>query len=212
MAVSAGAEPAPAADRSLAIGICRGYEQQVDRWTTESDGIFDRQRHRPQRRTVRRGRRFILQEWERGVLVKDGRIASIGDSLTVPRAEELVFDEPTTGAQDDIQRCTRIAKQMAPAPVKMIWSRETDMQPLADHGEHTYVGHDRLRDKIALITGASAYDQPLSGNAFGARHIGPKNLGYGDGAGVPADVGAVWDAGERGAPRERHQDLACLRQ
>src|ERR671919_1129783 len=27
-------------------------------------------------------------------------------------AEELVFDEPTTGAQDDIQRSTRIAKQM----------------------------------------------------------------------------------------------------
>jgi cell division protease FtsH len=27
-------------------------------------------------------------------------------------AEEIVFDEPTTGAQDDIQRCTRIAKSM----------------------------------------------------------------------------------------------------
>jgi cell division protease FtsH len=27
-------------------------------------------------------------------------------------AEEIVFNEPTTGAQDDIQRCTRIAKQM----------------------------------------------------------------------------------------------------
>jgi cell division protease FtsH len=27
-------------------------------------------------------------------------------------AEEIVFDEPTTGAQDDIQRCTRVAKQM----------------------------------------------------------------------------------------------------
>ena len=27
-------------------------------------------------------------------------------------AEEIVFDEPTTGTQDDIQRCTRIAKQM----------------------------------------------------------------------------------------------------
>ncbi len=27
-------------------------------------------------------------------------------------AEEVVFNEPTTGAQDDIQRCTRIAKQM----------------------------------------------------------------------------------------------------
>ncbi|HVF52123.1 MAG TPA: ATP-dependent zinc metalloprotease FtsH [Actinomycetota bacterium] len=27
-------------------------------------------------------------------------------------AEEIVFNEPTTGAQDDIQRCTRIARQM----------------------------------------------------------------------------------------------------
>jgi cell division protease FtsH len=27
-------------------------------------------------------------------------------------AEEIVFDEPTTGAQNDIQRCTKIAKQM----------------------------------------------------------------------------------------------------
>jgi cell division protease FtsH len=27
-------------------------------------------------------------------------------------AEEIVFDEPTTGAQDDIQRCTRIARSM----------------------------------------------------------------------------------------------------
>jgi len=34
--------------------------------------------------------------------------------------------------------------------------READMQPLADHGEHSYVGHDRLRDKVALITGADS--------------------------------------------------------
>ena len=34
--------------------------------------------------------------------------------------------------------------------------READMRPLADHGEHTYVGHDRLRDKVALITGADS--------------------------------------------------------
>jgi NAD(P)-dependent dehydrogenase (short-subunit alcohol dehydrogenase family) len=34
--------------------------------------------------------------------------------------------------------------------------READMQPLADHGEHTYVGHDRLRDQVALITGADS--------------------------------------------------------
>ena len=34
--------------------------------------------------------------------------------------------------------------------------READMQPLADHGEDTYVGHDRLKDKVALITGADS--------------------------------------------------------
>jgi NAD(P)-dependent dehydrogenase (short-subunit alcohol dehydrogenase family) len=34
--------------------------------------------------------------------------------------------------------------------------RDADMQPLADHGEHTYVGHNRLRDKVALITGADS--------------------------------------------------------
>src|SRR3954447_19744895 len=34
--------------------------------------------------------------------------------------------------------------------------RESDMQPLADHGEKTYVGHDRLKDRVALITGAGS--------------------------------------------------------
>jgi NAD(P)-dependent dehydrogenase (short-subunit alcohol dehydrogenase family) len=34
--------------------------------------------------------------------------------------------------------------------------RESDMQPLADHGEHTYVGQDRLKDKVALITGGDS--------------------------------------------------------
>jgi NAD(P)-dependent dehydrogenase (short-subunit alcohol dehydrogenase family) len=34
--------------------------------------------------------------------------------------------------------------------------READMQPLADHGEASYVGHGRLTDKVALITGADS--------------------------------------------------------
>src|SRR3954454_2698000 len=34
--------------------------------------------------------------------------------------------------------------------------READMQPLADHGEESYVGHGRLTDKVALITGADS--------------------------------------------------------
>src|ERR1044071_4196472 len=33
---------------------------------------------------------------------------------------------------------------------------EREMRPLADHGEETYVGHDRLRDRVALITGADS--------------------------------------------------------
>src|SRR4051812_9211588 len=34
--------------------------------------------------------------------------------------------------------------------------READMQPLADHGEESYVGHGKLKDKVALITGADS--------------------------------------------------------
>jgi len=34
--------------------------------------------------------------------------------------------------------------------------RESQMRPLADHGETSYVGHGRLTDKVALITGADS--------------------------------------------------------
>lgn len=34
--------------------------------------------------------------------------------------------------------------------------READMQPFADHGERSYVGHERLRDRVALITGGDS--------------------------------------------------------
>src|SRR5918995_2651778 len=34
--------------------------------------------------------------------------------------------------------------------------READMRPLADHGQESYVGHGRLKDKVALITGADS--------------------------------------------------------
>jgi NAD(P)-dependent dehydrogenase (short-subunit alcohol dehydrogenase family) len=33
---------------------------------------------------------------------------------------------------------------------------EDSMQPLADHGEKSYVGHGRLKDRVALITGADS--------------------------------------------------------
>ena len=34
--------------------------------------------------------------------------------------------------------------------------RERDMDPLADHGEESYVGHGRLTDRVALITGGDS--------------------------------------------------------
>jgi NAD(P)-dependent dehydrogenase (short-subunit alcohol dehydrogenase family) len=34
--------------------------------------------------------------------------------------------------------------------------REAEMRPLADHGEESYVGHGRLTDRVALITGADS--------------------------------------------------------
>jgi NAD(P)-dependent dehydrogenase (short-subunit alcohol dehydrogenase family) len=34
--------------------------------------------------------------------------------------------------------------------------RDSEMRPLADHGEESYVGHGRLKDRVALITGADS--------------------------------------------------------
>jgi NAD(P)-dependent dehydrogenase (short-subunit alcohol dehydrogenase family) len=34
--------------------------------------------------------------------------------------------------------------------------REDEMRPLADHGEDSYVGHGRLKDRVALVTGADS--------------------------------------------------------
>ena len=33
---------------------------------------------------------------------------------------------------------------------------ESEMQPRADHGEESYVGHGRLTDRVALITGGDS--------------------------------------------------------
>jgi hypothetical protein len=43
-----------------------------------------------------------------------------------------------------------------PAQEQQPLGREAAMQPLADHGEESYVGHGRLTDKVALITGADS--------------------------------------------------------
>jgi cell division protease FtsH len=53
-------------------------------------------------------------------------------------AEEIVFDEPTTGAQDDIQRCTRIAKQM----VTQFGMSELGPLALGENDSQPFLGRD----------------------------------------------------------------------
>src|SRR5918999_1295962 len=53
-------------------------------------------------------------------------------------AEELVFDETTTGAQDDIQRCTRIAKQM----VTQFGMSELGPVALGENDSQPFLGRD----------------------------------------------------------------------
>jgi NAD(P)-dependent dehydrogenase (short-subunit alcohol dehydrogenase family) len=53
---------------------------------------------------------------------------------------------------------TRHAEPTPPFPeqVQEPPGREDAMQPRADHGEESYVGHGRLKDRVALITGADS--------------------------------------------------------
>src|SRR3954447_2011145 len=44
-----------------------------------------------------------------------------------------------------------IPEQQQEAP-----GREADLAPLADHGEESYVGHGRLKDKATVITGGDS--------------------------------------------------------
>jgi cell division protease FtsH len=53
-------------------------------------------------------------------------------------AEEVVFDEPTTGAQDDIQRATRIAKQM----VTRFGMSDLGPLSLGDNETQPFLGRD----------------------------------------------------------------------
>jgi cell division protease FtsH len=53
-------------------------------------------------------------------------------------AEEIVFNEPTTGAQDDIQRCTQIAKQM----VTQFGMSELGPLALGENESQPFLGRD----------------------------------------------------------------------
>ena len=72
-------------------------------------------------------------------------------------AEELVFDEPTTGAQDDIQRCTRIARQM------VMQFGMSDLGPLAlgETESQPFLGRDLGHLKDYSDTVAAKIDEEV---------------------------------------------------
>ena len=72
-------------------------------------------------------------------------------------AEEIVFDEPTTGAQDDIQRCTRIAKQM------VMQFGMSDLGPLAlgETESQPFLGRDLGHVKDYSDTVAAKIDEEV---------------------------------------------------
>jgi hypothetical protein len=50
-----------------------------------------------------------------------------------------------------------------PAQTQDGTGRESEMTPLADHGEGSYQGHDRLLGRVALITGGRQRHRPRGG-------------------------------------------------
>jgi cell division protease FtsH len=72
-------------------------------------------------------------------------------------AEELVFDEPTTGAQDDIQRCTRIAKQM----VTQFGMSELGPVALGENDSQPFLGRDFGHVKDYSDTVAAKIDSEI---------------------------------------------------
>ena len=59
-------------------------------------------------------------------------------------AEELIFNEPTTGAQNDIQRASELARKMV-----CDWGMSSKMGPMSfgQHDQEVFLGRDFLRQK-----------------------------------------------------------------
>ncbi|CAN5740154.1 ATP-dependent zinc metalloprotease FtsH [soil metagenome] len=84
------------------------------------------------------GSTLNLPTEERFLVTRSEMIDQLAILLGGRVAEEVVFDEPTTGAQDDIQRCTRVAKQM----VTQFGMSELGPLALGESDSQPFLGRD----------------------------------------------------------------------
>lgn len=77
---------------------------------------------------------------------------------------------------------------------------EADLLPPADHGEHSYVGHGRLRDRVALITGGDSGIGRAVAIAFAREgaDVAISHLGNGETKDAEETLKWVADVGHKG--------------
>src|SRR5690606_1709278 len=81
-------------------------------------------------------------------------------------AEELRFQEVTTGAQNDLERATKLARRMV-----MEWGMSERLGPLTfgrPSAEHVFLGRDIARDRNYSEEVASAIDEEVRALVEGA--------------------------------------------
>src|SRR5690606_6874499 len=105
------------------------------------------------------GYTMVLPEEERILATKQDLMNHLAHLLGGRSAEELRFQEVTTGAQNDLERATKLARRMV-----MEWGMSERLGPLTfgrPAAEHVFLGRDIARDRNYSEEVASAIDEEV---------------------------------------------------
>src|SRR5690606_1232325 len=105
------------------------------------------------------GYTMVLPEEERILATKQDLMDHLTHLLGGRSAEELQFDEVTSGAQNDLERATKLARRMV-----MEWGMSERLGPLTfgrPAAEHVFLGRDIARDRNYSEEVASAIDEEV---------------------------------------------------
>src|SRR5690606_29616714 len=112
------------------------------------------------------GYTMILPEEERILATRQDLMDHLTHLLGGRSAEELKFREVTTGAQNDLERATKLARRMV-----MEWGMSERLGPLTfgrPAAEHVFLGRDIARDRNYSEEVASAIDEEVRAIIDGA--------------------------------------------